>query len=45
MNYKVRANKISTHHVLYSIHNELKVFLDAHASKREIKLVKKVFQC
>ena len=29
-NYKVRANKISTHHVLYSIPNEFKVLLDAH---------------
>ena len=45
MNYKVRANKISTHHVLYSIPNEFKVLLDAHASKKEMKLVKKVFQC
>ena len=43
MNYKVSANKISTRHVLYSIHNELKELLDTHASKKEIELVLMVF--
>ena len=45
MNYKVRAKKINTHHGLCSIPNELKVLWDAHASKKEMKLVSKVFQC
>ena len=39
MNYKVRAHEISIHHVLYSMPYELKVLLDAHTSKKEIKLV------
>ena len=43
MNYKVRAKKINTHHGLCSIPNELKVLWDAHALKKEIKLVSMVF--